>query len=100
MRRIMRRCQFDIINYIHDILGIDIPSKIDTSFDALRHLLTELGFQISMKKLHAPTTHLNCLGIVVETETFTVSIPSDKLQEIVSVCSLWRDRAYCNKKQL
>ena len=67
-------CQhhYDVINYIDDVLGIDVPSKIDASLDALHHLLEELGFQISTKNLHAPTTCLNCLGIVANTETFSV----------------------------
>ena len=40
----MHQHQYDVINYIDDILGIDLLSKIDASFDALRHLLQELGF--------------------------------------------------------
>ena len=100
VRHIMRQHHFDVINYIDDILGIDVPSKIDASFDALRHLLGQLGFQISQKKLYPPTTQLNCLGIVVDTKNFIVSIPVDKLQEIINTCLLWRHRKYCNKKQL
>ena len=92
VRHIMRQRQFDVINYIDDILGIDVPSKIDASFDALRHILADLGFQISQKKLQAPTTHLNCLGIVVDTLNFTLSVPPDKLQEISSKCFHWRHK--------
>ena len=69
----MRQCHFDVVNYIDDILGIDLPSRIDTSFDTLRHLLQDLGFQFSLKKLQARTTSLNCLGILVNTEDFSVS---------------------------
>ena len=100
VRHIMRQRQFDVINYIDDILGIDVPSKIDASFDALRSLLHELGFQISQKKLQPPTTKLNCLGIVVDTVNFTVSVPTEKLQEITSKCLQWRQKKFCNKKQL
>ena len=35
VRYIMRQ-DYDVINYIDDILGIDLPSRIDASFDALR----------------------------------------------------------------
>ena len=44
---IMRRRNYDIINYIDDILEIDLPSRIDSLFDALCDLLPQLGFQIS-----------------------------------------------------
>ena len=66
------------MNYIDDILGIDVPSKIDASFDALQCLLKDLGFEISMKKLVAPTTSMNDLGIIVNTINFTVAIPDKK----------------------
>ena len=100
VRHMMCRHHYDVINYIDDILGIDLPSKIDASFDALRQLLEDLGFQISQKKLQAPTTCLNCLGILVNTEDFTVSVPVSKLQEITSMCLQWRNKKHCSKKQL
>ena len=75
VHHMMRRRQFDAINYIDDILGIDLPSKIDASFDALCPLQHDLGFEISQKKLERLSTQLNCLGIIVDTKEFTVSIP-------------------------
>ena len=40
-------CQddYEVTNYIDDILGIDLPSRIDASFDALSILLVHLGFE-------------------------------------------------------
>ena len=96
----MHQRHYDVINYIDDILGIGLPSQIDASFDALRQLLQDLGLQVSEKKLESPTTCLNCLGIVVDTETFTMSIPPVKLKEIWEKCCQWQKKCYCNKKQL
>ena len=100
VRHIMRQRNFDVINYIDDILGIGLPSQIDASFDALCQLLQDLGFQVSEKKLETPTTCLNCLGILINTETFTMSIPPLKLAEILDKCSQWQEKSYCNKRQL
>ena len=49
VHHIMRRQDYDVINYIDDILGIDPPSRIDASFDALWSLLPRLGFEISKR---------------------------------------------------
>ena len=100
VRHIMRQQNYDVINYIDDILGIDLSSRIDASFDALCNLLPELGFQISKKKLEPPTTLLNCLGIMINTETFTMSIPSPKLKEITDMCVKWNNKKHCSKRQL
>ena len=75
----MRRRHFNVINYIEDILAIDVPSKIQASFDTLRQLLDVLRFDISLKKLEKPSTRLNCVGILVDTDKFTLLIPAEKL---------------------
>ena len=66
----------------------------------MHQLLQELGLQVSEKKLESPTTRLNCLGILVDTETFTMSIPPVKVKEIWEKCCHWQQKRYCNKKQL
>ena len=88
------------MNYIDDILGIDVLSKIDASFDTLQRFLKDLGFEISMKKLVAPTTSMNCLGIVVDTINFTLAIPDKKLAEILATFDAWHQRSHCDKRQL
>ena len=37
-RHIMWQKNYDVMNYIDDILGIGVPSKTDASFDALQCL--------------------------------------------------------------
>ena len=96
----MHQKGYDVMNYIDDILGIDVPSKIDASFDALQSLLRHLCFEISMKKLVAPTTSMNCLGIMVDTINFTLAIPQAKMQEILQACDHWLHKNHCDKRQL
>ena len=84
----MCRRHFDVINYIDNIIGIDIPSRIDASFDALYSLLHQLGFEVSQKKLATLSTSINCLGILVDTKTFTLATPDDKLQVNFTLVSL------------
>ena len=76
-RHMIHQHQFNDIKYMDDILGIDVPSKIDASFDILLHLLHVLGSDISLIKLEKPSTRLNCLGILVDTESFTLHTSSE-----------------------
>ena len=41
-----------------------------------------------------------CLGILVDTETLTISIPTEKLQAIKQMCSQWATKDSCTKKGL
>ena len=96
VHHMMRQRHFDVINDIDDIHGIEVPSK----FDALRQLLHALGFDISLKKLEKSSTRLNCLGIVVDTKTFTLSICSEKFNHILAVCDAWHQKTHCTKREL
>ena len=96
----MRQCGHNVINYIDDILGIDLPSRVDVSFDALRSLLHCLGFEISKNKLISPSTCVNCLGVLVNTKDFTLLVPPTKMQEILHMCGTWRQKKFCTKRQL
>ena len=55
-----------------------MPSKTDASFDALRHISNVLSFDITPKNLEKPSTCLDYLGILVDTENFTFSIPPNE----------------------
>ena len=55
---------------------------------------------ISYKKLCPPDTKVICLGILFDMVNRTISIPPDKLSEIVKVCNKWTDERIANKNQL
>ena len=87
-----------IWNYIDDFLCVSLLSKINHSYSRLQSLLEELGLTVSTKKLVPPSTQVVCLGILVDTETFTVSIPTEKLQVIKQMCLHWSTKNFCTKK--
>ena len=76
---IMHQKGYDVINYINNILRIYIQSKTDASFDTLQSFLHDPGFEISMKKLIAPTMSMNCLDIMVDTVNIALAIPQAKM---------------------
>ena len=70
------------ISYIDEVIGIDVPSHIDASFDSLYSLVHQLGIEVSQKKIIKLSTSINCLGI-----------PDDKLQEIHHLCRSWHHKS-------
>ena len=63
VRFIMAQKGFSVTNYIDDIIGHSVISKSNESFQTLRALLLELGFDISEKKVVQPATRVTCLGL-------------------------------------
>ena len=100
VRFIMAQKGFSVTNYIDDIIGHSVISKSNESFQTLRDLLLELGFDISENNVVQPATRVTCLGVDIDTEQFTVSIPPEKVAEILKECSSWANRQHCTKREL
>ena len=90
----------NLLNYIDDLVYIGLPSEIQASYQCLLDLLQDLGLEISRKKLVPPCTAAICLGILVDSVNRTISIPDEKLKEIVEICQVWRTKSTCTKTQL
>ena len=73
-----------LYNYVDDLLYCGLPSSIYKSFAFLSDLLHQLGLKVNPKKLAEPSTSVVCLGILINTEERTMSIPPDKLQKIMA----------------
>ena len=70
VRYIMRNQNYDIINYIDDLIGFGLPSTVHSSY---KYLLEKLGLTISNKKLIPPSTVVTCLGVQIDTVQGTIS---------------------------
>ena len=75
-----------LTNYIDDLIGCDKPETAFKAFQFLKSLIITLGLVISESKLYEPQKCIPCLGINVNIETGIISIPEEKLGEIVTLC--------------
>ena len=90
----------DLFNYIDNLIYIGFPSKTNAAFAFLTSLLSDLGLEVSTKKLVCPSTSVICLGILIDSQHRTISIPPKKLTQIVTLCHLWAEKTYCSKQDL
>ena len=85
-RYIMYQKNHVIFSYVDDLLGVGLGSTIHDSFNELLQLLQDLGFPISKSKLRSPSFVCNCLGIIINVKNSTVSVPPEKLVEVMKKC--------------
>jgi hypothetical protein len=90
---------FNCINYSDDLGGVE-PSKFraEQSFTRLGKLLVELGLDESVDKAQAPSTEMIYLGVLFNTISMTMSVPSEKLAEIKSEIERWYKKTTATKK--
>ena len=97
---IMRKHGFNnLFNYVDDLIYCDLLSKIYEAYQFLLQLLPKLGLEINKKKLVPPTTSMICLGILVNSQARTMSVPPEKLTCITDMCHEWQYKV-CSKRQL
>ena len=70
------------------------------AFATLRQLLTQFGLSEALNKSCAPTHIMVFLGIEVNSMSLTISIPGEKLLEILTILKSWIDKQYCSVKEL
>ena len=88
------------IDYIYDYIGVGIPSIAHKSFQFLLKLMEHLGLSVSQKKLVPPSTRVTCLGVLIDTDAGTISIPSEKLLQINETVQQCLLKHTCTKRQL
>ena len=97
---VMQRNGFTVVNYIDDFVGIGVPSVMQASYHFLLAFLKRLGLDVSEKKLEHPGTKAVCFGVEIDTVKRTISIPQEKLLNIVKSVSEWLNKPSCTKHQL
>ena len=99
-RYIMYKNNHVIFSYVDDLLGVGLNSTIHESFKELLQLLEDLGFPISKSKLRRPNSVCNCLGIIINVKDSTVSVPPEKLAEVIKKCQEIRNKSNTTKRGL
>lgn len=82
--------QHHCLAYLDDFAGCcaDIQ-QARQAFNYFKQLALHLGIQLSHHKCTEPATKVEWLGYFIDTEKMTVSIPAEKLKEVVEECGTW-----------
>ena len=100
VRYVVRCHGYKIINYVDDFLGVGTPRQARDAFACLYSVLNALGLSISDRKLVRPGTQAICLGVLIDSEKGTMSIPQEKMAQIVQLVASWGVRTHCSRRQL
>ena len=94
--------QLLIIHYSDDFLMFS-RNHLITALSHLRQLkeaFRYLNIPVASDKLEGPDTNIPYLGIEINTVDFTVSIPEDKVNELMAQMPWWCGRRTCKLREL
>ena len=97
-----RRGVVHIAHYLDDfiILGTPHSSRCADSLKIVVDTCAELGVPLALDKCEGLRTRLTFLGIELDTETWSLRLPRDKLTRIQDTLDTWRERKVCRRKEL
>ena len=61
---------------------------------------SDLGFSLNPRKISQPSTVMEYLGIILDTDLLQARISSDRLEEVLTELHEWRDRHTASKRQI
>ena len=85
-------CQFlgiSIDNYLDDLAGADCPEKAWKSYQELRNILEFCVLEESVEKACPPATRMVFIGVLFDTETLTLLVTQERLEEIKLMVRNW-----------
>ena len=100
IRHIMCSKGLDVYNYIDDVICVHRCKNAVAEFQLLYSLFEYLGLPINPKKVVAPARSLTCMGIVLDVDARTASIPQEKCSEILGLCKFFSNKSYISRRQL
>ena len=91
-----------LLHYLDDFLLL-VPPHSNQGEVVLRcalQTLKALGIPVAVHKTQGPTPSLVFLGILIDTHTFELRLPSDKLTRLQTLLQTWVGRTSCTKHDL
>ena len=100
IRHIMVNLDYFVVNYVDDFMGLDLPKKAQHGYQALGHLLRDLGVSESEKKSIPPSDIIEFLGVLYNLAEQTISITPERLQELLLELEKWTYRTSTTRNHL
>ena len=91
----------EVLHYLDDYFtcGQAGTKECRENLDIMLDTCRELGFSVQPTKVEPPTSSLEILDIVVDTDLKQLRISQDRLAEIMNELQHWSNRKYCKKRE-
>ena len=94
--------KFDLPGLVHYLDDFFTCSTEMTQYymDLIQAVFNIIGVPVALDKLEGPSQVITFLGIEIDSNSFTIRLPLDKLRELRQLVHLWMNRRKCTKREL
>ena len=91
---------FENVNYLDDLGAAETDDRAEEAYDCLGYILDTIGIRESRSKACPPALIVIFLGILFNTLTMTMSITSERLEEIKQLLKTWNNKKRARLKEV
>ena len=92
---------FAVLAYVDDFCGVAASKhQARQGFERFHSLTHELGLKLAPDKTCPPATTMEWLGFVFNTNDMSITIPQQKLDDLLHEAHLWMDRTHATRQQI
>ena len=97
--------KYSVSHLLHNLddfftTGAPDTSECQNNLEAMLSVCQKINAPVKLTKVEGPSTSITFLGIVINTITLTVSISSERKQELLSALQSMIECRKCTKQQL
>ena len=91
-----------LLHYLDDFLFLGSPhtKEAATAVQLALHIFNHVGVPVVAEKTEGPSTSITFLGIVIDTVSYQLQLPEEKVGRLLSILQHWRSRKSCTRSEL
>ena len=98
---LMQQQGHTVLAYVDDFCGVaPTLQEAVSAFSAFEGLCSKLGLKLAPEKSSFPSTLMEWLGFIFDSQNMTITIPQSKLAEIVDLARTWTYRKRATRHDL
>ncbi|CAC5416547.1 unnamed protein product [Mytilus coruscus] len=96
----MKQSGYLLLNYLDDFARAEKSEDANFVFDLLGRLLDSCGLEESVEKASSPSTVMTFLGVEFNTSELTISVTTERVEEILLLVKTWLNKQVATVKHL
>lgn len=92
LRYILQKEGYDLENFLDDLASCELDDKAFTAYDCLGNIIAKVGLKEAEEKACPPKVEMVFLGTGLNTETMTLFITPDRVQELLLLLRSWEQK--------
>ena len=87
-------------HYIDDYITISFAVSAQVDYDKVIEMFKKLNIELANEKLEKPSTRIEFLGLIIDSDLMKVELPEDKLCRYRILLDEWLKKEYCTLQEL